>query len=132
MPNDAGEVTSNDVKRMWESLLRGDADEGFVQAWAERFLTTYADEPTYRGLYRLTTRHFDFAAYCDWLEIVHWYRDDPAEWNKWYFLRFAAALPAVESSRKAFGAFLKQGGLREDDPDVAAYSAQIGGPIWLD
>jgi hypothetical protein len=92
MPNDAGEVTSNDVTRMWESLLRGDADPDFAEAWAERFLTRCADELTYRGLYRLTTRQFDFEHYCDWLEIVQWYRDGPAEWDKSYFLRFAAAM----------------------------------------
>lgn len=125
-------MNSDDVKRLWDSLLRGETDPDFIQTWAERHLTSYEDEPTFLGLMRLVTGETDFGAQSDWLEVVHWYRDDPEEWNKWYFLRFAGAMRTVELSRRALGAFLKQGRLRHEDPDVAAYSAQIGGPIWLD
>jgi hypothetical protein len=124
----------DELRRKWAALLRGDTTPRSVALWAQEQLDveSWVDEVTHQGLQLLhdqrdtdladgAARSLLFRQYWDWMEVVHWFADDPAAWNRNYALSFVYRLPRSMRSRAAAG-FVDSGML-----DLASARANFEG-----
>lgn len=104
----------DELRSKWAALLRGETTPRSAALWAQEQLDveSWADEVTHQGLQLLhdqrdvepadgAARSLLFRQYWDWMEVVHWFGDNPAAWNRNYALTFVYRLPQSMRSRAA-------------------------------
>ena len=86
-----------ELRRHWELVINGTESAAAISAWVGDQLGDYGDEEIiHQGLQSLNDHswrglpatHAAWVSYQNWLEVVHWYDDDPEAWNFNYWRNF--------------------------------------------
>jgi hypothetical protein len=92
-----------ELRRHWELFIDGSESAATTAEWAQDQLADYGEEEIiHQGLQSLNDHswrglpatHATWVSYQDWLEVVHWYDDDPDAWNYNYWRNFLVGMVA--------------------------------------
>jgi hypothetical protein len=123
------DVTREELKSLWQSLIDGETTREDAVAWAQLHLSaeSWTDEVTHKGLQLLNDRVHErwstadhrvrerlLSVYGRWMDDVLSFERDPLAWKRSYALTFLRGLPGPMRAR-AFDQFKASGDLVDGD-----------------